>query len=132
MANVTATLTKIKASHAPYEVTFNAATEATASTAQTFELAIDRADIDVLLLIQNGGDAAITYSFGEGILGQPLSLNDATVNSVAAGKTAAVKIDTSFTMGHDGKVMLTLTPASGKAITTAKVAVIENAQSYGR
>lgn len=120
----TITTTDIKTIFGPNELLENLFT-GSAGSAETFVFSLRAADQGAWILLKNAGADACSYSFSEGILGMPAHLNDGAVNTVEAGKSAVLKLDSAFAMKKDGTIELSVTPASGKALSLS-IAVVQD------
>lgn len=127
MTNVTNT--NITQVFLPNELKTTAAAVTTADTKETFVLAPRAADAGLFVLLMNpGADGAVQYEFADGLLGCPDGVNDPAQNTVAAGQTAVIKLDSAYVMQRDGTVELRVSPPAGKALGTmgVKVALVQN------
>ena len=123
MADITVTNSNIEVENVAKEVTFNAATESGADVAQKFIINNKKADWKTAILIKNGSASdELTYTFAAGEMQGAKTV----AGTVEASKTVVIELENLKVAKNNGDIELTLTPASGKALTghAAEVAVI--------
>jgi len=107
-------------------LTKNAATSSTIDETEVFTVTPTKADHKVVYIIENGSATnALAYSIAAG---DYWAGGSAKTGSVAANSSEVIVLEGAKYKAQAGTVSITLTPASGKILSTdhaAKVAVIE-------
>lgn len=100
-----------------------AATSTTANAAETFAITPSKAGNKLIVGITNtpSTDAgSLAYSFGAGVLWA----GQAVAGTVAFGEEALIQVETGKHLNAAGKIILTLTPATGKKLLTDHAATV--------
>ena len=123
MANTEATSNKLLKYNTEIEKAVTAATADTADLAEVFEVTPTKADNNYIIEISTPTALAgiMTYSIAAGDF---FASTVAKTGSVAAGKTEIIQLEGAKYIQDTGKVLVTLTPASGKKLKTDHAATI--------
>lgn len=122
MANTTVTNVQLKMNDA-VEMAYTAATADTADLAETFEFTPTRAQQKLVFAVNNASalNGTLKAKFKSGAFFA--SIGDVE-KDVAQGKVALFEIDTAKFKTATGKILVVLTPASGKKLKTDHTASI--------
>jgi len=129
MADVDVTNVDVSALETLTELTTDAATADVADTAQAFNItptAKKQMGRCAIVIKEAGGTAGMTFSLAAGAY--YWASGKALTGTVTASKTFVMVVETAKYKNSDGKMVLTLTPASGKKLKTdhaAEVGFIE-------
>lgn len=116
MANTA--VTSIQAAiNAQTEYTTTAATADGANEAEVFDITPTKRDGKVAFFINNvaADQGSVTWSLAAGDFWAGVS---ALTGTIAQGKSYVVEVETAKYLQSDGKMNLTITPASGKILST--------------
>lgn len=116
MADIAITNTKITALNVDQALTFNAANEDVANTAQKFVYTPTGKDNKIVFGVQvanSHGSVAFSVGAGDGVFGTA-----AKTGTVAQNTTDVIQIETGRCAKTNGTVEITFTPASGKRLTS--------------
>jgi len=123
MSNIAITPATVLAFNTNYAAAAASATSSVADTAEVFEVLFTGKPSKVCLIFSNANShGTYTYSVAAGVFG----LSGAAVTgSVAQNKpNDVIQIETGRVLDADGKMIITLTPASGKRLATDHAATI--------
>jgi len=114
---ITITSAKVVALNTGYAVADAAATSTVADTAEVFELATETADGRTVVILDNvsGANGSITYSVAAG---DYWAGGTALTGTVEQGTKDAIVLEGGKYKDSDGKLAITVTPASGKKLLT--------------
>jgi hypothetical protein len=116
MANIAITNTKITAINTDQALTFNAADEDGANTAQTFVYTPTGKDNKVLIGIQVADThGTVTWSVANGV---GVFARGAKTGSTAQATTDVIQLESGNYASATGTISITFTPASGKRLTS--------------
>lgn len=120
---VTVTNTLISALNADQTLTPNAATSSVVDTAEAFTITPTGKQGKTAIAFVNGaGHGAYTYSIAAGA--NVFKASAAKTGSIAAGATEVIQLDMGRYTNATGKIVVTLTPASGKRLLTDHAAAM--------
>lgn len=123
MSNIKITPGTVTAFNTPVETAAAAATSTVANAAEVFEVTFVGKPSKVALIFSNAAsNGAYTYSIAAGGI-LAFSAN-AVTGSITEGKTELVQIETGGLINSDGKILITITPATGKKTLTDHAATI--------
>jgi hypothetical protein len=116
MANTDVTIKQLTI-NAQTEYAATAATATGANTAEIFDIAPTKRDGKFLIIIDNvaADQGSVTWSLAAGDFWAGTA---ALTGTIAQGKKYAIEVETAKYLQSDGKLNLTVTPASGKILLT--------------
>ena len=121
--SVTVTNTLITALNADQTLTSNAATSSVADAARVFTITpTGKANKTAIAFVNGAGHGAYTYSIAAGA--NVFKASAAKTGSIAAGATEVIQLDMGRYTSAAGKIVVTLTPASGKKLLTDHAAAM--------